>query len=301
MDPEELEPIPAKTIVSRYSPGSRWFGINYNMNIYRGCCHGCIYCDSRSDCYGVTDFDRVRIKKDALRIIRDDLRRKAKPGVVGTGAMSDPYNPWEEKLLLTRHALELVDAYGFGAAVTTKSPLILRDKDILREIRGHSPVLCMVTVTTAADSLSQKIEPRAPLSSRRLAAVRELAEAGLFTGVLLNPVLPFLTDRREDLLELVRLVREAGARFLYISLGMTLRGNQRDYYYQRLEESFPGLAERYRRAYGERYWCPVPRSGELWELLSGECRRLGLLFRMEEIIAASRMGYGSQQLSFFPM
>lgn len=295
----ELEQVPAKTIVSGYDPGSRWFGINYNMNIYRGCCHGCIYCDSRSDCYRVEDFSRVRVKERALELIRNDLRRKVKPGIVGTGAMSDPYNPFEEQLCLTRHALELIDAYGFGAAVTTKSPLVVRDLDILGAIREHSPALCLVTVTTPDDELAGKIEPNAPPPSARMAAMEALASAGVFTGVLLTPVLPFLTDRREDILELVRQAKERGARFVYGGFGVTLRGNQREYYYQRLEERFPGLAQRYRRRYGERYWCTVPGAKKLWEVFSRECDRVGLLYRMEEIIAASRAGYGSQQLSFF--
>ena len=295
----ELERIPAKTIVSGYSPGSRWFGINYNMNIYRGCCHGCIYCDSRSACYGVEEFDRVRVKDDALRIIRDDLRRKVKPGLVGTGAMSDPYNPFEEELLLTRRALELLWAYGFAASVTTKSPLVTRDIDLFREIGEQSPVLCMVTVTTPDDGLAALIEPHAPPPSQRLRAVGELSAAGIFAGVLLTPVLPFLTDSEENLLAMVEAVRETGARFLYTGLGMTLRMNQRDYYYQRLEERFPGLAERYRKTYGERYQCPVPKARGRWALFTRACDRAGLLYRMEEIIAASRRGYGSQQLSFF--
>ena len=125
-----MEYVPAKTIVTR-TKSTAWFGIDYNMNIYRGCCHGCIYCDSRSACYQIDHFDTVRAKEDALRIIRDDLRRKVKTGVVGTGAMSDPYNPFEKKEELTRHALQLVDAFGFGAAIATKSDLILRDIDIL--------------------------------------------------------------------------------------------------------------------------------------------------------------------------
>lgn len=213
--------------------------------------------------------------------------------------MSDPYNPFEEELCLTRHALELIDAYGFGAAVTTKSPLVVRDRDILAAIRERTPVLCMVTVTTAEDRLAAVIEPGAPSSSARLAAVGELAAAGIFAGVLLNPVLPFLTDSRENILAVLAKAKEVGARFVYGSLGMTLRMNQRDYYYQKLDESFPGLADRYRRTYGERYWCPVPRAKALWKVFAGECDRLGLLYRMEDIIAASRAGYGSRQLSFF--
>ena len=111
-----MEFIPAKTILSGYRENNPWFGVNYNMNIYKGCCHGCIYCDSRSECYRVEDFDRVRAKKDALLTIQRELASKRKKGVIGTGAMSDPYNPFEEELELTRQALALIDAYGFGAS-----------------------------------------------------------------------------------------------------------------------------------------------------------------------------------------
>ena len=151
-----MEYISAKTIVTKTKAPSKWFGIDYNMNIYKGCCHGCIYCDSRSDCYGVDRFDQVRAKENALEIIRNDLRRKTRRGVVGTGAMSDPYNPFERKLKLSRHALELCDAFEFGAAIATKSSLLERDIDVLQSIADHSPVLLKITVTTAEDDLAAK-------------------------------------------------------------------------------------------------------------------------------------------------
>lgn len=176
-----MEYIPAKTIVTK-TKSSEWFGIDYNMNIYKGCCHGCIYCDSRSDCYQIEDFDQVRAKENALMVIRDDLRRKVKTGVVGTGAMSDPYNPFEEKLELTRHALELVDAFGFGAAIATKSTLMQRDADILESIKEHSPVLCKVTVTTVDDELAKKVEPRVAVSSERLDMIANLNGRGDIYG-----------------------------------------------------------------------------------------------------------------------
>ena len=125
-----MEYVPAKHLVLR-NKSTEWFGTDHTMNIYKGCCHGCIYCDSRSDCYRVEDFDRVRAKENALAIIRDDLRRKVKPGIIGTGSMSDPYNPFEEELELSRHALELIDAYRFGVGIATKSDLIVRDIDLL--------------------------------------------------------------------------------------------------------------------------------------------------------------------------
>jgi len=179
-----MDYVPAKTIVTR-TKSSAWFGIDYNMNIYRGCCHGCIYCDSRSDCYRIDDFDTVKAKQNALQIIRNDLRRKVRTGVVGTGSMSDPYNPFERELQLTRHALELIDAYGFGAAIATKSDLLLRDIDILQSIQQHSPVLCKLTITTADDTLCKKIEPHVANSTKRFAALEQLAKAGLLRAFCL--------------------------------------------------------------------------------------------------------------------
>ena len=153
----DVPTIPARSIVIK-NKSTAWFGTRYTMNIYRGCSHGCIYCDSRSECYGVQDFDTVRVKSDALAVIRNDLRSRTQSGVVATGSMSDPYNPFEKELQLTRHALELLDAYGFGAAVATKGTLITRDADILRESTSHSPVLCKITVTTCDDALAAKLE-----------------------------------------------------------------------------------------------------------------------------------------------
>lgn len=309
-----IKTVPAKHIVYRTKSRSDWFGIDYNMNIYRGCCHGCIYCDSRSSCYKVEHFDWVRAKENALPIIRDDLRRLARslrvdrnpggPGaraVVGTGAMSDPYNPFEKGEQLTRHALELVDAFEFGAAIATKSDLIVRDLDILKQIQEHSPVLCKITITTADDELCRKIEPRVCVSSQRFEAIARLAEGGLFTGVLLMPCLPFLEDTEENVLAIVKRAAECGARFIYPAFGMTLRDNQRDWYFEKLEELFPGqgLPERYQRQYGPRYTCSSPRARRIWTAFSTACEEAGILYRMKDIIWAYQGAYGERQISFF--
>ena len=252
-----MEYIPAKTIVTKTKAPAKWFGIDYNMNIYKGCCHGCIYCDSRSDCYGVEHFDQVRAKEKALEIIRDDLRRKTRSGVVGTGAMSDPYNPFERELELSRHALELCDAFGFGAAIATKSTLLTRDIDVLQSIAEHSPVLIKVTITTAEDELAAKIEPNVSRPTERFKMIEKLSEAGLYTGILLMPVLPFIEDNRENIGEIVRRAQMSGTKFIYPAFGMTLRGNQREWYYRKLNELFPGegLAEAYQKKYGGAYEC----------------------------------------------
>lgn len=295
-----MEYIQAKTIVTK-TKDSRWFGLDYNMNIYRGCCHGCIYCDSRSDCYQIHDFDTVRAKDRALEMIRDELRRKVKTGVVGTGSMSDPYNPFERELQLTRHALELLDAFGFGVAVATKSTLLSRDIDVLESIAEHSPVLLKVTITTADDNLSRKVEPRAPVSSERFALLHQLSEHGLFSGILLMPVLPFLEDSRDNVLAIVRKAHEAGAKFIYPAFGMTLRNNQREWYFDRLEELFPGenLPERYRKQYGSRYECHSPAAKQLWNAFTEECADYGILYDMKDIIHAYKKNYDVTQLSLF--
>lgn len=295
-----MEYIPAKHIVIR-NKSTAWFGSDHTMNIYKGCCHGCIYCDSRSECYGVEDFDRVRAKENAMQVIRDDLRSKVRSGIVGTGSMSDPYNPFEKELLLTRHGLELIDAYEFGVAIATKSDLITRDIDILQSIKSHSPVLCKLTVTTTDDVLAGKLEPNVASPTQRLAAIKKLSDAGIFTGVLLMPTLPFLEDSVVNVLSVVEGAARAGAKFVYPAFGMTMRQNQREYYLGELERRFPGqgLRARYERQYGQQYTCTSPNAKPLWAAFSKRCKELGLLYEMRHIISAYQRGYGDRQLSFF--
>jgi len=192
-----MEYIKAKKLISQYAYDNSWFDINYNMNIYKGCCHGCIYCDSRSECYQIEDFDRVRAKENAIESIGKELKGKRRKGVIGTGAMSDPYNPLEKKFQLTRGALEEVNKYNFGISIATKSPLITRDIDILKKISSHSPVLIKMTITTFDDDLCKRIEPNVPCSSERFKAIKQLSDNGIYTGILLMPILPFINDTEE--------------------------------------------------------------------------------------------------------
>jgi DNA repair photolyase len=286
-----MEYIPAKTIVSNVKRHD-WFGADYNMNIYRGCCHRCIYCDSRSLCYGIERFDELRAKADALRIIRDDLLKKRRRGVVGTGSMSDPYNPFEKDLRLTRNALELLNAYRFGVDITTKSTLVLRDAAVLKDIQAHSPVIVKITITTCDDALSALVEPDAPPSSERFEAIRQLSAQGIYAGVLMMPLLPFIEDTAENIRGMVARAKECGARFLYPSLGMTLRAGNREYYYENLERHFPGVKEQYIKHFGERYSCASPQARKLWKLFTDECGRAELRYHMHDIIVDYKRGYG---------
>ncbi len=297
-----MEYISAKKLISNYVSDNSWFDINYNMNIYKGCCHGCIYCDSRSECYQIEDFDRVRAKENAIESIEKDLRRKRRKGVIGTGAMSDPYNPFEKDLQLTRKALEQINKYNFGISIATKSPLITRDIDILKKISAHSPVLIKITVTTFDDELCKKIEPHVPPSSERFKAIKELSDNGIFTGILLMPVLPFINDSSDNIKSIVKGAHAAGAKFIFAyGMGLTLRGNQRDHYYEEIRSLFPreNLVGTYIRNYGERYECPSPKAKELWKLFKGECEKYGILYRMGDIIKAYRRNYEEEQMSLF--
>lgn len=294
-----MEFIPAKTILSGYSEQASWFGNNYNMNIYKGCSHGCIYCDSRSECYGVDNFDQVRAKEKALALIERELRAKRKKGVVGTGAMSDPYNPYEKEYKLTRGALELINRFGFGVSIATKSDLIVRDMDLFKEIAKHSPVLVKITVTTADDLLGAKIEPNAAVSSKRFKAIKALSQAGIFAGVLLMPVLPFIEDTEDNISRIIDLAYQSGAKFIYPAFGVTLRQNQRDWYYEKLDELFPSLKEKYIKSYGNAYECRCLKAKELWSLFQCKCDDYEILYNMKDIIAGYRDPYQTVQLSLF--
>jgi len=294
-----MEFIKSKTIISGYAENNSWFGINYNLNIYKGCCHGCIYCDSRSECYHVENFDEVKAKENALDIIKRELKSKRRTGVVGTGAMSDPYNPYEKGYKLTRGALELIEHYDYGVSIATKSNLIIRDIDILKKISEESPVLVKITITAFDDDLCKKVETNAPLSSERFDTIAKLSEQGIFAGILLMPVLPFIEDNKENIKNIIELAHKNGAKFIYPSFGVTLRQNQREWYYNKLDNNFPGIKEEYIKYYGNSYECSSPNSKELWNLFQDECKKVGIIYKMKDIIKAYKSGYGNKQISIF--
>ena len=279
-----MEFIKAKTILTKVKDGGEWYGVDYNMNLYRGCSHGCIYCDSRSDCYHIENFDTVRGKENMLQILENELSKKRVKGVVGIGAMSDTYNLMEIKYQQTRGALQLISKYGFGVSIDTKSDLILRDIDLLKEINSKNNVIIKFTITTPDDNLSKIIEPNVCVSSKRLEAIKILNENGIFTGIMMNPVLPFITDKEGNIKKLVELASRSGAKFIHTYMGMTLRENQRAYYFEKLDEKFPGVKEKYIKNYGDRYNCLVPNYKQLYKVFTDECDRYGILYKMNDII-----------------
>ena len=284
-----MELIKAKTLLTKFKESSNWYGIDYNMNLYRGCSHGCIYCDSRSNCYHIDNFDIVKGKENALSILERELAGKKQKGVIGIGAMSDTYNPMEAEYELTRGALKLIEKYGFGVSIDTKSDLVLRDLDLLKRINKKSDVIVKLTITTPKDDLSKIIEPGVCTSSKRLNAVKELSDNGIFSGIMMNPTLPFITDKPEDIRQLVYLAHKNGAKFIHTFLGVTLRENQRDYYYQKLDKHFPNLKEKYIKLYGDRYICSVPNYNYLFKIFKNECDKYGIMYDMKDIISAYKM------------
>ena len=272
------------------------------MNLYRGCQHGCIYCDSRSLCYQMNHpFEDIEVKENALPLLEQALKAKRKKCMIGTGAMSDPYMPLEETLRLTRGALELIHRYGFGAAVQTKSARILRDLDLLREINDRGKAVVQMTLTTYDEKRCRIVEPRVSTTAERAEALRKFREAGVPTVVWLSPLLPWLNDTPENLLGILEYCREAGVKgIINFGMGLTLRDGDREYYYAALDRHFPGLKEQYIRTYGNAYELPSPRFRELWQLFHETCEAYGIWHNNDRIFDyMMTFEEKDQQLSLF--
>ena len=249
------------------------------MNLYRGCRHGCIYCDSRSACYRMEHpFEDIEVKQNALTLLEDALRRKRRPCMIATGSMSDPYTPPEEELRYTRRALELILQYGFGITLLTKSSLVLRDLDLLQRINSQTKCVVQMTLTTWEESLCRILEPNVSTTTERFAALMKLKEAGIPTVVWLCPILPFLNDTAENINRLLDCCEQAGVRgIVQFGMGVTLRQGNREYFYRQLDRHFPGLKERCIGTYGNAYVLESPNSRDLLELLHRRCRDAGIL------------------------
>ena len=287
--------IRAKTLVSRVQGLDTYFGLDYGMNLYRGCQHHCIYCDSRSLCYGIDAFDRdVLIKANAVELLESELRRKRKKGIIGTGSMNDPYMPLEDKVCLTRRALEVIASYGFGVHVVTKSDLVLRDIAILQKISRGARSVVSLTITTADDDLSRKIEPGAPPSSARFLALKTLAEAGIETRIALMPTLPFIDDTWENVSAIVEASRRCGVTAIVPWFGMSMRDRQREHFYDRLDELLPGMRRRYEERYGNGYMCPSPNADRLFERFARLCAEYRIATSVQPSLAPT-----GEQLQMF--
>lgn len=255
------------------------------MNIYRGCTHGCIYCDARSKCYQMNHvFEDIEVKENAIELLEDALRRKRKRCMIGTGAMTDPYIPLEMKLGYTRRTLELIERYGFGVTLHTKSDRILRDMDLLTKINSKTKCVVQMTLTTADDKLCSIVEPNVCVTSRRAEVLRIMRDAGIPTVVWLCPVLPYINDTKENISEILDMCIEAKVYgIINFGMGMTLREGDREYFYMQLDKHFPGLKERYIRNYGYKYEISSPRCAELTELFRRKCEAYGIIHNNDRI------------------
>lgn len=271
-----IREIQAKTMLASVRQPDPIFGLKYNMNLYRGCQHRCIYCDSRSECYQIENFDgEILVKVNAIELLEREMPRKRVKGVIGTGSMNDPYMPVEKHYRLTRRAVELMIRFGFPVHIITKSSLVTRDADLLQELNHIHAAVCF-TITTADDELGRQVEPFAPPVSERLAAMQTLAQRCIPVGVTLMPVLPFLEDNPENITRIIELTAAHGGSFVIPWFGMSMRDRQREYFYDRLDELFPGLRQKYERRYGEDYGCPTPNARALERLCAELCQRHGL-------------------------
>ncbi len=274
-----IKEIEAKQILTTCKNPSMWFGVKYNFNVYRGCEFQCIYCDSRSKCYCIENFKDILVKINSVELLKKELKSKRKKGTVGTGAMSDPYIYSEKKFELTRKSLEVIAEYRFPVHITTKSNLVLRDIDLLEEInRIYASV--SITVTTTDDNLAKIIEPNAPLPTERLKALGILSSIGICTSITMMPILPFIEDNEQNILDIVKKADYYGVRHIVPAIGMTLREGNREYYYDKLDEHFPGLREKYEKKYGSRYSCTPSNSKKLWNTFNEACYKYGISTKM---------------------
>ena len=254
------------------------------MNIYRGCLHGCIYCDSRSLCYQMKHkFEDIEVKANAVGLLENALRRKRNKCMIGTGAMSDPYMPIEEKLGNMRKCLEVIERYGFGVTMITKSTKVLRDLDLLKKINEKSKCVVQMTLTTYDEDLCRIVEPNVETTYERFRALEILRDNGIPTVVWLCPILPFINDTEENIRGILDYcVRAKVKGIINFDMGVTLRDGNREYFYKKLDEHFPGLKEKYIRMYGNSYQLSSPNSRQLNMIYKSECIKNGIMCDVNE-------------------
>ena len=277
---------------------------HYGMNIYRGCSHGCIYCDSRSKCYQFTHpFEDIEVKQNAPELLEAALMSKRKKCMIGTGSMSDPYMHCEEKLRLTRKCLEIILRYGFGATMITKSDRVLQDIDLLDAINRKTKCVVQMTLTTFDDDLCRIVEPNVCNTKKRIEVLMEMKKRGIPTVVWLTPILPYINDTEENINAILDACIEADVKgIICFDMGLTLREGDREYYYAALDKYFPGLKQRYMREYGNSYMLPSPNDRELMELFRNKCSEHGIMYKPDECFSyLNEFPVKDEQLSLFDM
>lgn len=260
------------------------------MNIYRGCQHGCIYCDARSVCYHMEHaFTDIEVKGNAPQLLLRELQKKRRRCMIATGAMSDPYMPLEQELRLTRACLEIIDRLGFGVTVQTKSDAILRDLDLFTHINAQARCVVQTTLTTFDEKLCRIVEPDVCTTARRVEMLKEFRHENIQSVVWITPILPYINDTVENLNGILEQCADAGVcGILSFGMGLTLREGDREYYYAALDRHFPGLRARYQREYGYAYELPSPNARALEQTFHAFCEKRGILHRPDEVFAFLR-------------
>lgn len=258
-----------------------------SMNIYRGCQHGCIYCDARSKCYQMNHrFEDIEVKENAPELLENALKRKRRKCMIGTGAMSDPYIPLEKELKLTRRCLEIINRYGFGVTVQTKSASVMRDIDLFTKINDKSKAVLQMTLTTADESLCRIIEPNVSVTKERFETLKAFHENGIPSVVWFSPFLPFINDTKENIDRLLKYCIDAKVRgIICFGIGLTLRDGDREYFYSRLDKHFPNMKERYIYTYGNSYQLTSSNNNVLMNRISEVCRNHGIMFGVENVFS----------------
>ena len=274
------------------------------MNTFRGCSHGCIYCDARSKCYGMEhEFEDIEIKINAPELLETALKSKRRRCMIGTGAMTDPYIHAEEKLRITRRCLELIDEYDFGLAIQTKSTRILRDLDLLKSINSKTKCVVQMTLTTYDEKLCKIVEPNVSTTVERFEALKIFRDNGIPTVVWLSPILPYINDTEENILGILQMCKEAKVYgIINFGIGLTLREGNREYFYKKLDENFPGMKQRYERTFGNNYSCNSPNDAKLMKLVHTFCRENNIEYRNEKIFEYMQEfedKLEAKQISFF--
>ncbi len=275
-------------------------GPYHNYNVYRGCTHGCIYCDSRSACYEIElPFEDIVVKVNAPQLAEAELSTKRNKIVCRSGSMCDPYMPIEAELGLSRRVLEVILKYGHGASFLTKNILALRDLDLIEQIAKKACAVACFTVTTTDDQLARRIEPAASPPSERLKALMAFADRGVATGVWMTPVLPWITASEENIRAVVAACAEARVKYIVGTTGTTMRDGSREHFYARLDEEFPGLRRRYEQRYGTSYICKAYDSDRLWDVFTSACDAAGIAWREEDIARFFTIRERKTQMSLF--
>ena len=272
------------------------------MNIYRGCQHGCIYCDARSKCYQMNHrFEDIEVKENAPELLENALKRKRRKCMIGTGAMSDPYIPLEKELKLTRRCLEIINRYGFGVTVQTKSASVMRDIDLFTKINDKSKAVLQMTLTTADESLCRIIEPNVSVTKERFETLKAFHENGIPSVVWFSPFLPFINDTKENIDGLLKYCIDAKIRgIICFGIGLTLRDGDREYFYSRLDKHFPNMKERYIYTYGNSYQLTSSNNNVLMNRISEVCRNHGIMYGVENVFSyLHKFESKAEQLSLF--